>query len=44
MKNSKLIIKTKSKSYPIYFGNGNLIKTGSLINKNLHGVKKYLNL
>tara|TARA_Y100000590_G_scaffold199112_1_gene226170 strand:+ start:2893 stop:4005 length:1113 start_codon:yes stop_codon:yes gene_type:complete len=40
MKNSKLIIKTKSKSYPIYFGNGNLIKTGSLINKNLPGVKK----
>ena len=40
MKNSKLIIKTKSKSYPIYFGNGNLINTGGLIKKNLPGVKK----
>ena len=40
MKLTKLIIKTKSKSYPIYFGNNNLSKIGSLINKNLKGVKK----
>jgi len=40
MKNSKLIVKTKSKTYPIYFGNNILNKTGSLIKKNLSGVKK----
>ena len=40
MKNTKLIIKTKSKIYPIYFGNNVLNKTGLLIKKNLLGVKK----
>ena len=40
MKNTKLIVKTKSKAYPIYFGNNILNKTGSLIKKNLPGVKK----
>jgi len=40
MKNTKLIVKTKSKSYPIYFGNNILNTTGSLIKKNLVGVKK----
>ena len=40
MKNSKLIIKTKSKIYPIYFGNKILINTGKLIKKNIPGVKK----
>ena len=40
MKNIKFIVKTKSKSYPIYFGNGILNTTGSLIKKNLVGVKK----
>jgi len=40
MKNSKLIIKTKSKNYPIYFGNNILNTTGKLIKKNLPNVKK----
>ncbi len=40
MKNTKLIVHTKSKSYPIYFGNNILNKTGILIKKNLPGVKK----
>ena len=40
MKNNKLIVKTKSKTYPIYLGNGNLSTTGNLIKKNLNGVKK----
>ena len=40
MRSIKFIVKTKSKSYPIYFGNGILSTTGSLIKKNLVGVKK----
>ena len=40
MKNTKLIVKTKSKSYPIYFGNDILKTTGRLIKKSLPGVKK----
>ena len=40
MKSNKLIVKTKSKSYPIYFGNNILRKTGKLIKKNLPEVKK----
>ena len=40
MKNTKLIVKTKSKSYPIYLGNNILNTTGSLIKKNLPDVKK----
>ena len=40
MKNTKLIVKTKSKAYPIYFGNNILNKTGILIKKNLPNVKK----
>ena len=40
MKNIKLIVKTKNKTYPIYFGNKILNKTGALIKKNLPGVKK----
>jgi len=40
MKNIKLIVKTKSKTYPIYFGNNILTKTGSLIQNNLTNVKK----
>ena len=40
MKKTKLIVKTKSKTYPIYFGNNILNKTGSLIQNNLTGVKK----
>ena len=33
MKNNKLIVKTKSKTYPIFFGNNILNKTGGLIKK-----------
>ena len=40
MKNTKLIVKTKSKSYPIYFGNDILKTTGRLIKKSLPSVKK----
>ena len=40
MKNSKLIVKTKSKSYPIYFGNNILNTKKGLIKKNLPDVKK----
>ena len=40
MKNSKITVKTKSKSYPIYFGNGIVNVTGKLIQKNLPNVKK----
>ena len=40
MKNNKLIVKTKSKTYPIYFGNNILSTTGRLIKKNMPNVKK----
>ena len=40
MKNTKLIVRTKSKSYPIYFGNNILNKTAKFLNKNIPGVKK----
>jgi len=40
MKIIKLNIKTKTKNYPIYFGNNILNKAGKLIKKNLPGVKK----
>ena len=40
MKNIKLIVKTKSKNYPIYFGNNILHTTGILIKKNIPNVKK----
>ena len=40
MKNTKIIVKTESKSYPIYFGNGIINTTGKLIQKNLPNVKK----
>ena len=40
MKNIRLIAKTKSKTYPIYFGNNILTRTGSLIQDNLTNVKK----
>ena len=40
MRNTKIIVKTKSKSYPIYFGNKIISNAGKLINKNLPGVKK----
>ncbi len=40
MKAIKLNVKTKTKNYPIYFGDNILNKTGKLIKKNLPGVKK----
>ena len=40
MKNIKFIVKTKSKSYPIYFGSNIINSIGRLIDKNLPGVKK----
>tara|TARA_B100001123_G_C15259931_1_gene1006198 strand:+ start:256 stop:1368 length:1113 start_codon:yes stop_codon:yes gene_type:complete len=40
MKTSKLIVKTESKSYPIYFGKDILNTTGKLMKKNLPDVKK----
>ena len=40
MKNTKIVIRTRSKSYPIYFGENILKSTGKLIKKNLPGVKK----
>jgi len=40
MKNTKLIVKTKSKSYPIHFGNNIISKTGRLIKRKLPSVKK----
>ena len=40
MKNVKIIVKTKSKSYPIYFGNKIINTTGKLIKENLPNVKK----
>ena len=40
MKNTKIIVKTGSKNYPIYLGNKILNFTGFLIRKNLPNVKK----
>ena len=40
MKNTKIVVNTKSKSYPIYFGNEIINTTGSLIQKNIPSVKK----
>ena len=40
MRNTKLVVKTKSKSYPIYFGNNILGTVGKLVKKNLPDVKK----
>tara|TARA_B100000029_G_C17513515_1_gene937200 strand:- start:430 stop:1542 length:1113 start_codon:yes stop_codon:yes gene_type:complete len=40
MQNTKIIIKTKSKSYPVYFGNETLNRLRPLIRKKLPNVKK----
>ena len=40
MKNTKIVVKTISKSYPIYFGNKIINSAGALIQKNLPDVKK----
>ena len=44
MKTTKIIVNTKSKSYPIYFGDGIINKTGKLMQKNLPNVKKIVSL
>ena len=40
MRTTKLNVKTKTKNYPIYFGDNILNKTGKLIKENLPDVKK----
>ena len=40
MEDNKLIVKTISKAYPIYFGNNIINIVGKLIKKNLPHVKK----
>ena len=40
MKKNKIIVSTKSKTYPIFFGNNILNSTGGLIKQNLPNVKK----
>ena len=40
MNNNKITINTKSKSYPIFFGNGILSRTGKIIKKKLPAAKK----
>ena len=40
MKNTKIFVKTKSKLYPIYFGDNIINTVGPLISKNLPKVKK----
>ena len=40
MKNTKIIVRTKSESYPIYFGDEILKSTAALIKKNISKVKK----
>jgi 3-dehydroquinate synthase/shikimate kinase/3-dehydroquinate synthase len=40
MKNTKIIVRTKSKFYPIYFGSGIVDSTSMYLNKNLPNVKK----
>ena len=40
MKNTRIIVKTKSKSYPIYFGDKILNNTGALLEKKMPKVKK----
>ena len=46
MKKVKLIVKTKSKSYPIYFGNNIVSSTGMLIKKKFTylGLKRFVSL
>ena len=40
MKNTKIIVKTKNKAYPIYIGNKIISTTNLLIKKNLPNVRK----
>ena len=40
MKSTKILVNTKSKSYPIFFGNNIINSTGTFIKKNVPNVKK----
>ena len=40
MKSNKILVKSKSKKYPIYIGNGNISIVGKLMKQNLPDVKK----
>ena len=40
MENTKIVIKTKSKSYPIYFGHKILNTAGKIVKKRFPNVKK----
>ena len=40
MKNTKITVKTSSKNYPVYFGNGIINNAGTLVKKNIPGVNK----
>ena len=40
MKQSKILVKVKSKKYPIYFGNDLLDNVGKIINQKLKNTKK----
>jgi len=42
MKNNKIIIKTKSKSYPIYFGEKNIKKNGKNNKRKFTWYKKHM--
>ena len=42
MKNTKIIIKTKTKTYPIYIGDKNINSIDQLIKKKLPKIKKYV--
>ena len=44
MKNTKFIVNTKSKSYPVYFGNNIINTTGKLVKKIYLMLKKYASL
>ena len=41
MNYNKIIVRTKRKLYPIYFGDGILTSVGMLIRKNMPRVKKF---
>ena len=40
MKSNKILVKSKSKKYPIYIGNGNISIVGKIMKQNLPDVKK----
>ena len=42
MKSNKILVKSKSKEYPIYIGNKNIKIIKKLIKKNIPDVKKFV--